>query len=155
MFTLIMAYFVFERWHSRSRIFSWSIILSFCLYTLTTICWACDVWNLWVELYLAIPAELLPSRADADKAAYVRQTNMIQDIQNLLTPIVVSVNRHNLRRYMRADIVRGDFLDDNERHDNPLESIHHLRSCALDSCVACLCRDCRNRWAMIAPKHRA
>ncbi|VDB83450.1 unnamed protein product [Peniophora sp. CBMAI 1063] len=92
VFTLIMLYFLFQRWQSRSRLLSWSIALSLCLYTLTTICWACDVWDLWLQLRWAIPARLLPSRAEAYGASYTRARDIIQDIQNVLTPIVMIIS---------------------------------------------------------------
>ncbi|VDB83442.1 unnamed protein product [Peniophora sp. CBMAI 1063] len=92
IFTVMMLYFVFQRWRSHSRILSWSLALSLCLYILTVICWAGDVWNLWAELYLALPAKLVPARASANEVAYARAIDAIQNIQNLLTPIVMIIS---------------------------------------------------------------
>ncbi|KZV72994.1 hypothetical protein PENSPDRAFT_733163 [Peniophora sp. CONT] len=63
LFTVLIAYHSLKYWTGKKRTRS-IFAVCVCLYVLCAICWALDVWIVWVDLYRVLPSQLSPATLD-------------------------------------------------------------------------------------------
>ncbi|VDB83781.1 unnamed protein product [Peniophora sp. CBMAI 1063] len=69
LFTVLIAYHSLKYWEGRKRTRS-IFAVCVCLYILCAICWALDVWIVWVDLYHVLPRQLSPATLDPASDPY-------------------------------------------------------------------------------------
>ncbi|VDC07956.1 unnamed protein product [Peniophora sp. CBMAI 1063] len=88
IFTVMLVYFLFQRWPIRRGTSIWPLGLALCMYTLATGMWALDIVILSQYLYRGTAYELSITPDPEIKSSFLRVLDGVQLAENLLTQAI-------------------------------------------------------------------